>query len=588
MVKFARAASVALFADNIDKHAGDVVVENPQLPSNEDLLAQIRFDPDQGTIWLAEQRVMLNQAAAWGALRDELVGSIGIQRARALLMRFGYQTGLRDAELARKLRPDLPAEQAFMVGPQLHSIRGLVHVRPLELDFDLAKGTFFGRFEWRNSFEAQVFLQHHDVSAEPVCWSQLGYASGYTTYFIGRPIIYKEVACAGCGDVHCEIVGKPAEEWDDHAETERLLLRDSMAEELFSLQSQLSELQETLRARDQDTLANSVGRSRAFREASQLIRRAAASKANVLLLGETGVGKEVFARGLHASSPRADRPFVAVNCASIPPDLIEAELFGVEKGAYTGATVSRPGKFERANHGTIFLDEVVELSARAQASLLRVIQEGEVERVGGTHSHRIDVRIVAATNEDLKLAVTNGKFRADLYYRLNVYPVAIPPLRERTEDIALLTEHFIGKYNTLYAKRILGVSDKAMQALMHYQWPGNIRELENMMERGVILTDNGRMIDVHTLFPTLTEPGGMKAIAPSGRLHTPPVRDAGPGPDALCEQLLNEEFKLDQFEARLIHTAMAKAEGNVTQAARLLGITRPQLAYRLDKLKGVK
>jgi DNA-binding NtrC family response regulator len=563
-------------------------VENPQLPSNEDLLAQIRFDPDQGTIWLSEQRVMLNHAGVSGALRDELVESMGMQRARALLMRYGYQTGLRDAELARKLRPDLPVEQAFMVGPQLHGIRGLVHVTPLELEFDLARGSYFGRFAWRNSFEAQVYQQHHDISNEPVCWSQLGYASGYTTYFMGRPIIYKEVACAGCGSAHCEIVGKPAEEWEDHAETQRLLLRDSMAEELFALQSQLSELREAVRASEQDTPANSVGRSRAFREASQLIRRAAASKANVLLLGETGVGKEVFARGLHAGSPRAEQPFVAVNCACIPPDLIEAELFGVEKGAYTGATVSRPGKFERANRGTIFLDEVVELSARAQASLLRVLQEGELERVGGTHSHKIDVRIVAATNEDLKQAVANGRFRMDLYYRLNVYPVHIPPLRERTEDIPLLTEHFVGKYNTMYGKCILGVSDKAMQALMHYPWPGNIRELENMMERGVILTDSNQMIDVHTLFPTLAEPCGMKTIAPSGRLHTPPALDTASSPDTLCEQLLNNEFRLDQFEARLIHTAMARAAGNVTQAARLLGITRPQLAYRLDKLKGPK
>ncbi|WP_395408550.1 sigma 54-interacting transcriptional regulator [Pseudoduganella sp. UC29_106] len=475
-----------------------------------------------------------------------------------------------------------------MVGPQLHSIRGLVHVTPLELDLDLEKGSFFGRFEWRNSFEAQVYLQHHDISKDPVCWSQLGYASGYTTYFVGRPIIYKEVACVGCGHAHCEIVGKPAEEWEDHAEMERMLPRDSLAEELFALQSQVSELQETIKAGKRDAISNSVGRSRAFREACQLIHRAAASKANVLLSGETGAGKEVFARGLHAASPRADQPFVAVNCASIPPDLIEAELFGVEKGAYTGATVSRPGKFERANQGTIFLDEVVELSPRAQASLLRVLQEGELERVGGTQVHKINVRIVAASNEDLKQAVANGKFRADLYYRLNVYPVHIPPLRERTEDIPLLTEHFVSKYNTLYNKRTSGVSDKAMRALMHYQWPGNIRELENMIERGVILTDSNQMIDEHALFPSLTEPGGMKAIDPTGHLHASATQTADPGHDELCEQLLAEGFSLDQLEARLIRTALAKAEGNITHAARLLSITRPQLAYRLDKLKGLK
>jgi len=559
-----------------------------RLPSDDDLLAQIRFDPKQGTIWLHEQRVMLNQAAAWGLLRDELVDSIGLQRARGLLMRFGYQSGLRDAELARKLRPDLPPEEAFMVGPQLHGIRGLVHVTPLELRFDLAEGSFFGRFAWRNSFEAEVYLQHHDLASAPVCWSQLGYASGYTTYFMGRPIIYKEMACAGCGDAHCEIIGKRADEWDDHAETERLLLRDPIAEQLFALHSQVSELKDTIRAATHDTIANSVGRSRAFMEASQLVCRAAASKANVLLLGETGVGKEVFARGLHAASPRAAQPFIAVNCACIPPDLIEAELFGVEKGAYTGAAVSRPGKFERAHHGTIFLDEVVELSARAQASLLRVLQEGELERVGGTHTHRIDVRIVAATNEDLQQAVSTGRFRADLYYRLNVYPVSIPPLRDRADDIPLLTEHFLCKYNTLYNKRTLGVSDKAMQALQHYGWPGNIRELENMIERGVILTDSHQMIDLSALFPALAGQGGMKAIAPSGRLHNPPAGAQCAGHDALCEQLLGDDFSLDKLEARFIASAMARAQGNITHAARLLGITRPQLAYRLEKIKGLK
>ena len=187
---------------------------------------------------------------------------------------------------------------------------------------------------------------------------------------------------------------------------------------------------------------------------ADLLEKASQSKVSVLLEGETGVGKEAFAKGLHAGSRRADQPFVAVNCACIPPELVESELFGVEKGAFTGAVQSKPGKFERAHSGTIFLDEIIELSPRAQAALLRVLQEGELERVGGSQTRKIDVRVVAATNENLLEAVQQGRFRADLYYRLNTFPVFIPPLRERRQDIPLLIQYFLKKYTALYQKNI--------------------------------------------------------------------------------------------------------------------------------------
>ena len=186
---------------------------------------------------------------------------------------------------------------------------------------------------------------------------------------------------------------------------------------------------------------------------ADLLEKASQSKVSVLLEGETGVGKEAFAKGLHAGSRRADQPFVAVNCACIPPELVESELFGVEKGAFTGAVQSKPGKFERAHTGTIFLDEIIELSPRAQAALLRVLQEGELERVGGSQTRKIDVRVVAATNESLQEAVQQGRFRADLYYRLNTFPVFIPPLRERRQDIPLLIQYFLEKYTALYQKK---------------------------------------------------------------------------------------------------------------------------------------
>jgi DNA-binding NtrC family response regulator len=558
--------------------------QNLQLPTSEDLISQIQFAYQDGKIWLDEQRMLLIHSAVMGSLRQELITSLGMERARGFLMRFGYQSGMKDAEFAQKIRPEISTDEAFLVGPQMHCIKGMVRVEPVALEFDVTKGEFYGEFKWFDSYEAEVHLNDFGVSQDPICWTLLGYASGFTSYYMGRKIMFKEMQCSGCGDDYCHIVGKPAEEWEDQEELERCLLPDPIIEELFALRYEMSTLRENLidNSCPSDTqLFNSVGQSAAFQHVCHLIQRACSSTVTVLLQGETGVGKEVVARGLHQTSERADMPFIAVNCACIPPDLIEAELFGVRKGAYTGATQSREGKFERANGGTIFLDEVVELSPRAQAALLRVLQESEMERVGDNQVRKIDVRIVAATNEELSEAVKKGKFRADLFYRLNVYPVNIPPLRDRVEDIPLLIEHFLEKYHTMYNKKTLGVSDKAMQALMQYKWPGNIRELENMIERGIILTDSNRTIDMKSFFPSLAEPTHPLNIASkTGELCSQTQTDSK---EDLIDQLLNDDFDLNGFEQALLERSMTIAKGNVTQAARLLGITRPQMAYRLKK-----
>ncbi len=230
-----------------------------------------------------------------------------------------------------------------------------------------------------------------------------------------------------------------------------------------------------------------VGNSAKLQEVSALIQKVAGSGATVLLLGESGTGKELFARGLHHNSPRRARAFVAINCAAIPDNLLESELFGHERGAFTGAVGAKPGKFELADGGTLFLDEVSELSASVQAKLLRVLQERTFERVGGTRSIEVDVRIVAASNIDLAKAIQDRRFREDLYFRLNVFPVSIPPLRERPEDIPALVEHFIAKYAGRMRRHVRGISKDALQALMRYRWPGNVRELENFVERAIIL-----------------------------------------------------------------------------------------------------
>lgn len=377
------------------------------------------------------------------------------------------------------------------------------------------------------------------------------------------------------------------EEWGDADDTEKYLLPDPIIEELLALKDEVTELKNQFlnTGPENDVLLNSVGHSQAFKHTCHLIKKAANSKVTVLLQGETGVGKEAVAKGLHTHSDRENETFVAVNCACIPPDLIEADLFGVEKGAFTGATQTRAGKFERAHRGTIFLDEVIELSPRAQASLLRVLQEGELERVGDTRTRKIDVRVVAATNEDLQQAVQEGRFRADLFYRLNVYPILIPPLRERSEDIPLLTTHFLTKYYALYNKKTTGITDKAMQALTQYKWPGNIRELENMIERGVILTDNNQAIDMESFFPSLSEPTHpLNVVNSQGQLTTATL-PSEKNDNLAVDDLLENEFSLDELEKQLIEKAMELTNGNISKAARKLGLTRPSLAYRLKKLQ---
>ncbi|PTU78338.1 sigma-54-dependent Fis family transcriptional regulator [Pseudomonas indoloxydans] len=544
-----------------------------------DLTSLIHFQSTEGKIWLGEQRMLLLQVSAMANFRREMVNILGIERAKGFFLRMGYQSGLKDAELAWKLRPNASEYDMFLAGPQLHSLKGLVKARPTEVDIDKESGRFYVEVEWIDSFEVEICQTELGQMQDPVCWTLLGYACAYSSAFMGREVIFKEVSCRGCGGDKCRIIGKPAEEWDDVASFKQYFKSDPIIEELYELQSQLVSLRTNLDK--QEGQYYGIGQTPAYQTVRKMMDKAAQGKVSVLLLGETGVGKEVIARSVHLRSKRAAEPFVAVNCAAIPPDLIESELFGVEKGAFTGATQSRMGRFERADKGTIFLDEVIELSPRAQASLLRVLQEGELERVGDNRTRKIDVRVIAATHEDLAEAVKAGRFRADLYYRLNVFPVAIPALRERREDIPLLAEHFLQRFHEEYGKRTLGLSDKALEACLHYSWPGNIRELENVIERGIILTEPNESISVPALFPRPPKETSIDSerVSSDGVLIQP---DNGQG--SWISQLLGSGLSLDEIEESLMREAMHQAKQNVSGAARLLGLSRPALAYRLKKI----
>ncbi|MGE6243643.1 sigma 54-interacting transcriptional regulator [Ectopseudomonas guguanensis] len=544
-----------------------------------DLTSLIHFQSAEGKIWLGEQRMLLLQVSAMANFRREMVNTLGIERAKGFFLRMGYQSGLKDAELAWKLRPNASEYDMFLAGPQLHSLKGLVKARPTEVDIDKESGRFYVEVDWIDSFEVEICQTELGLMQDPVCWTLLGYACAYSSAFMGREIIFKEVSCRGCGGDKCRVIGKPAEEWDDVASFKQYFKNDPIIEELYELQSQLVSLRTNLDK--QEGQYYGIGQTPAYQTVRNMMDKAAQGKVSVLLLGETGVGKEVIARSVHLRSKRAAEPFVAVNCAAIPPDLIESELFGVEKGAFTGATHPRMGRFERADKGTIFLDEVIELSPRAQASLLRVLQEGELERVGDNRTRKIDVRVIAATHEDLAEAVKAGRFRADLYYRLNVFPVAIPALRERREDIPLLVEHFLQRFHEEYGKRTLGLSDKALEACLHYSWPGNIRELENVIERGIILTEPNESISVPALFPRPPKETSIDSerVSSDGVLIQP---DNGQG--SWISQLLGSGLSLDEIEESLMREAMQQANQNVSGAARLLGLSRPALAYRLKKI----
>lgn len=550
------------------------------------LLKKLRFQPEEGKVWLAEQRTVLMSLGGLAAFRSEIIDTMGMERGKSFFMRLGYHMGLSDAALARKLEPDATWDQLFLLGPQLHHLRGMVKVIPRELRWNADTSDFYAEFEWVDSWEVEICRTTLGQLEEPACWVLLGYACAYTSHFIGQEVQYREVSCCGQGDQQCMIVGKLASEWPDHEEFSQHFRAAPLIDELYELQSRIADLEQSLGY--SESRLGALGEAPSFTHAVQMIDRGAASEVTMLLIGETGTGKEMLARRIHDLSPRKNGPFVAVNCAAIPAELIESELFGVERGAFTGAAQSRLGRFERSHGGTIFLDEVVELSLRAQAALLRVIQEGELERVGDQQTREVDVRIVAATNEDLGQAVNEGRFRKDLFYRINAYMVLLPPLRERKNDIGLLAEYFRKRFETRYHKVTLGFTDRAMAAMHGHDWPGNIRELENAVERGIILTDNNNYITELTLFNgswnelpgsnsslrTLNQVSGMLEEVDVGSLAL----------NKLAESILDDGICLNKLEEALINQAMAKADGNIAAAARLLGLTRPALAYRLKRV----
>ncbi|PYM15836.1 MAG: sigma-54-dependent Fis family transcriptional regulator [Candidatus Rokuibacteriota bacterium] len=352
-----------------------------------------------------------------------------------------------------------------------------------------------------------------------------------------------------------DYITKPFEEDELLTVIRRALERRSLEREVVFLRSELA------RRTDEDPL---VGQHPTMVKLGRVISQIARTTTTVLITGESGTGKELIARAVHRQSPRRDKPFVAVNPAAISETLMESELFGHEKGAFTGATRQKLGKFELAQGGTLFLDEIGTLKAELQAKLLRVLQERELERVGGVRTIKMDVRIIAATNVDLKQAVGHGTFRDDLYYRLNVVPIEVPPLRDRADDVPLLAEHFVRRYSREFGKPVLGIAPEALAVMRDYSWPGNVRELQNIIERLVNIVE-GPIIGVNDLPLDLLLPD-----------HRTKLRDA---------EALPLKRASDEFERQIVLRVMERVGWNQSEAARILGVHRNSLKRKLAEWK---
>jgi DNA-binding NtrC family response regulator len=554
----------------------------PQPPSQAMDLAHLHlaevldFRPDQGIIRLHEQRVVILSAAALGLLRKELVDTLGVDTARRLLLRFGYADGYHDAvSLRDRSKWDSPLD-GLRAGAILHRLEGIVRAEITEVQHDPTTGAFEEHVFWHDSYVAEQHVHHHGKSDAPVCWSLVGYASGYVSACLGQEIYFQETECLAQGASKCTVVGKDAESWGDAIQALRFDFQvadlgrevEKLGEAVHRQLQDLDRRERVVakRERELNLLRERVARqaaskhfiagSAAMQEVLEFAARVAPLDTTVLVCGESGTGKEFIVRLIHDQSPRASGPFVSVNCAALTETLLESELFGHVRGAFTGAVRDKAGLFEVAGNGTLFLDEIGEVAPTVQAKLLRALQEREIRRVGGERTLKVNARVVAATNRDLRAAVAAGTFREDLYFRLGAFVITVPPLRERREDIPPLVHDFVRRAAARVKKEVTTVSAEAMTALMNYHWPGNVRELEHAIERAVILAQ-GTNIRVRELPPEVSQ--------------------------KTRQRVSGDSLDLQEQERVMIERALERFRGNRRQAADALKISTVTLWRKMKQ-----
>ena len=547
-------------------------------PAHKDLhLAELLdFRPDQGIIRLHDQRVVILSAAAMGLLRKELIDTLGLETARRVAIRFGYADGYHDAVNLRERSKWTDPVEGVRAGAMLQTLEGIVRIDVRRIDHDASTGRFDEEVFWHDSYVAEQHVHHYGKASSPVCWSLVGYASGFASACMGKEIYFRETSCLGQGAKHCVAIGRDAESWGADLDVIRADFQAaSVGHEVERLHEAVSKRVKELDRREQllerrerelNLLRERINRhaaakhfiagSQAMQDVLELAARVAPLDTTVLVYGESGTGKEFIVRLIHDQSPRAAAPFVSINCAALTETLLESELFGHVRGAFTGAVRDKAGLFEVAGAGTIFLDEIGEIAPTVQAKLLRALQEREIRRVGAERNIKVNARVVAATNRELRAAVDAGTFREDLYFRLGAFIITVPPLRDRREDIPPLVHNFLIRAASRMKKDVSSVSADAMTALMNYRWPGNVRELEHAVERAVILANNPN-IRVRDLPPEITQ----KPRSRSG----------------------DDTLDLQQQERVMIERALEKFEGNRRKAAEALKISTVTLWRKMKQ-----
>ncbi len=534
--------------------------------SDLDLREMLDFDPKGGVIRFAGDRALLFNTVALGLLRRELVETLGLVPARGILTRFGYAHGWRTAEALRTQFEWDSEHEWQLAGGRVHQLQGFLLYEPVpRTPGEPPKA--FAQAIWRESYEAQEHLAQLGPSTEPVCWTLAGYASGYLSRVAGRRILCFEEKCVAKGDAYCLMVGRPEEEWEncpssDRRFFDRMCLDEALnvvTERLKATEQQLAaRTRQLARVKVEEQVPGIIARSERMLRVIDEARRVARVDSSVLVTGESGSGKEAVARFIHEESARAVRPFTAINCAAVPEALIESELFGHVRGAFTGATQDRVGLFESANGGTLLLDEVGDLPLAVQVKLLRVLQEREFRRVGENRTRHVDVRLLAATHRDLPGEVAAGRFRQDLYYRLRVIEIRIPPLRERRDDILAIARQVLAETATRMKLPVTAFTPAAADQLLRWGWPGNVRELQNVVERALVLARGPRIEledlpdEVRNAMPGIGAPG----IAPVART-------------------------LADVERIHILSVLDSVDGNRTKAAAILGIGSATLFRKL-------
>jgi two-component system response regulator HydG len=533
----------------------------PQDLDHDELL---ELDPEGGVIRFAGQRALLIDAVAMGLLRKYLAENFGVLAARAVLTQFGFAHGFLMAEAMQSAFKWEDGEKWGGALERILALEGLFRVESGG-EGPLSKGGM----TLLASYEAEQHLLHFGLADAPMCWTICGLTSGYLTKSVGREIYVVEDRCLARGDAACHLIGRTREEWGEaRAEElwffEKKRLKDCLDVSLQRVTETLNRTERKLRerkralvrmVRDVEDPLGLISKSPAMAQLIEFARRVAKVDATVLITGESGSGKERIARLLHEESTRASGPFIAINCGAITESLLETELFGHVRGAFTGATSDRPGLFEAAHGGSLLLDEVGEVSPSMQVKLLRALQEREIRRVGENATRRVDVRILAATNRNLAEAVAGGSFRQDLYYRLKVVELRVPPLRERHEDILPLARVLLADAAMRMQRKVSSVTPAAADQLLRYGWPGNVRELENALERAVALA-HGTRVEREDL--------------------PEEVRHALPQPT-----LVGPVRPLQEIEREYILAALALNDGNQTRTAEQLRIGSATLYRKL-------